>query len=231
MEQLEDLIHSQPHSVIEGLRAYISEQRMTRLESVVSERTDNVVTVVEGLINFGNVSAVMRSAEALGFHRFHIIEGGERFKNSSRTSQGADKWLDTTTWPEAKPCVAHLKSAGYTVVVTHLDETSVPIDTLDFTKPTALVFGNEQGGVSPEMIELADKRCIIPMTGFVQSFNISVAAALSLYHAFQDRVRRQGNNGDLPPDERKRLLASYCVKSVKHAEEILQEAGIWKPVQ
>ena len=221
MPSLPDLIAADPRAVIDGLRPYLTEERMQRLEAVVRERTETVCTVVEGLVNRGNVSAVMRSAEALGFHRFHVIEGGEKFKNSPRTSQGAEKWLDVRTWPSPAACAAHLKAAGYTIAVTHLDATAVPIDALDFTRRTALVFGNEAGGISPDMLALADVRCIIPMVGFVQSFNISVAAAVALYHAYRDRLRRQGRHGDLPDDERLRLLADYCARSVKHAERIL----------
>ena len=225
MLSLNDLIEEQPQQVIELLLPHISSDRIHRLQSVVRERTDTIATVVEGLINRGNVSAVMRSAEALGFYKFHVIEGGEKFKNSTRTSQGAEKWLDVQTWASPAECIGYLKNAGYTVVATHLSDQSVPIDELDFTQRTALVFGNEAGGVSPETLALADQLSIIPMTGFVQSFNISVAAAVALYHAYRDRIRRQGYNGDLTDEERLDLLARYCVKGVKNAEKIL-ESGV-----
>ena len=226
MPSLSDLVAKQPDIVIEALRTHMTEERIARLESVIGQRTRTVAAVVEGLINRGNVSAVMRSAEALGFFKFHIVEGGEKFKNSPRTSQGAEKWLDLKTWSSPKDCVRHLHEAGYAVVVTHLDDTSVPISEIDFTRPTALVFGNEAGGVSSEMVALADQRCIIPMNGFVQSFNISVAAAVALYHAYRDRLARQGFHGDLSDAEQRRLLAKYCAKSVQRAEEILKQKGL-----
>ncbi len=210
-----------PAEIVTHLTPYLTPERIERLTSVINRRTSKVVTVVEGLINLGNVSAVMRSAEALGFHRFHIIEGDTRFKNSQRTSQGADKWLEVTKWPSPAACIPQLQKQGYHVVATHLDDTAVNIDQIDFTKPTALVFGNEKNGVTEELLSLVDQRCIIPMAGFVQSFNISVAAAVALYHAYNDRMTRQGFHGDLSASEKEMLLAAYCYRSVKHADDIL----------
>ncbi len=217
MEHLQET----PTEIIRQLTPFLSPERMARLTDVISRRTATVVTVIEGLINLGNVSAVMRSAEALGFHKFHIIEGDTPFKNSQRTSQGADKWLDVSRWSTPAACIPALQSQGYNVVATHLDEIAVNIDEIDFTKPTALVFGNEADGVSNELLELADQRCIIPMAGFVQSFNISVAAAVALYHAYHDRMSRQGFHGDLDDAAQEALLASYCYRSVNHADDIL----------
>lgn len=208
----------EPADIVERLTEFVTPERQRRIDEVLDERTYQVATVVEGIINLGNVSAVMRSAEALGFQPFHVVTGTDDFKNSQRTSQGAEKWLDIYRWNTADECVTHLHDRGYRVVVTHLDETSVPIDEIDFTQKTALVFGNEKEGVSRDMLELSDARCIIPMSGFVQSFNISVAAAVALYHA---RLMRRGCHGDLSDEERARLRAVYYLRSVKHARKIL----------
>ena len=211
----------EPAEIIERLEGFLTSERRGRIDDVLAERTYRVATVVEGIINMGNVSAVMRSAEALGFQPFHVITGDDSFKDSKRTSQGAEKWLDVFQWTTPPQCVEHLHGQGYRVVVTHLDETSVEIGEIDFSEKTALVFGNEKEGVSREMLALSDERCIIPMSGFVQSFNISVAAAVALYHARQDRVGRLGRHGDLTDTERERLRAVYYLRSVRHASSIL----------
>ncbi len=207
--------------IIAALSDLLTPERRARIEDVLDGRTCRVATVVEGLINMGNVSAVMRSAEALGFQPFHIITGGAQFKDSKRTSQGAEKWLDIHEWQTPTDCVAHLRDDGYRIVITHLDDTSVPIDHIDFTRKTALVFGNERDGITEEMVDLSDARCVIPMSGFVQSFNISVAAALGLYHARRDRIVRQGTHGDLTEPQRRSLRAAYYLRSVKNAHKIL----------
>ena len=213
-----------PREVVEKLTPFLTPERVERIDDVLRGRTRTVVPVVEGLVNMGNVSAVMRSAEALGFQDFHVITGGESFKDSKRTSQGAEKWLDVFQWPTPADCAAYLKSEGCRIVATHLSEESIPIDDVDFTVPTAVVFGNERDGISNEMLDLADEKVIVPMVGFVQSFNISVAAAVTLYHAYRDRLARQGHHGDLSDDERAELRAVYYLRSVRRASEILEKA-------
>lgn len=215
-----------PAEVVAHLAPYLTESRLARIEAVLDERTYTVVPVVEGLINTGNVSAVMRTAEALGFQAFHVVtheahDDGVRYKTSPRTTQGADKWLDVWHWPTPKACIAHLKAQGYQVVVTHLDDRAVPLGKVDFTCPTALVFGNETDGVTEAMHALADRTCVVPMSGFTQSFNISVAAAVCLYHARQDRQGRQGFHGDLTDAQREMLRAVFYLKSVRRSHEIL----------
>ena len=201
-----------PNWVIGVLAPYLTGARRARIEDVLDGRTYTVATVVEGLVNTGNVSAVMRSAEALGFGSFHVVTGEGRYKTSKRTSQGAEKWLDVFGWETPTACARHLKASGYAVVATHLDKASVPIGEIDFTRKTALVFGNEQEGISAEMAALADRRCLIPMPGFTQSFNISVAAAVALYHARQDRLARQGFHGDLGDAVRTDVRARFYWK-------------------
>lgn len=214
----------EPGDVIRLLAPFVSPERQARIADVVGGRTYTVAPVVEGLINMGNVSAVMRSAEALGYQSLHVIAGDAVFKNSPRTAQGADKWLDVQVWNTPAEFARVLRAEGYRIVATHLDETAVPLDEVDFTRRTALVFGNEADGVSSELLALSDQRCIIPMSGFVQSFNISVAAAVSLYHAALDRTRRLGRHGDLSTEEAERLVADFYLRSVKNADRILADA-------
>jgi tRNA (guanosine-2'-O-)-methyltransferase len=207
--------------IIDVMTGYVGEDRQEKIERVVSERTYTVVPVTEGLFDRGNVSAVMRSAEALGYQSMHIIESAKRFKKANRVTQGADKWLDLKRWDNTQPCIDHLRSKGYRIVVTHMSETAKPIDEVSFTQPTAIFFGNEKEGVSPELVEQADDCVVIPMTGFAQSFNISVAAALTLYHIHHERARELGKHGDLTTEEHKGLIASYYMRTVTHAEDIL----------
>lgn len=213
-----------PEEVTSVLTPMMTPERLARIDEVIAGRTNQVATVVEGVIDTGNISAVMRSAEGMGFHRFHVIAGDAPFKYSVRTSQGAQKWLDLWIWDSPQSCTTNLKDEGYHIVAMHLDESAVPIDQIDFTRKTALVFGNEKEGISKEMLDLSDTHCIVPMSGFTQSFNISVAAAVSLYHAYQDRMRRQGYHGDLRDDEKAILRAVYCILSVKNAYKLLERA-------
>lgn len=222
--EIGDGVQLHAREVAQMLGPFISEPRRAKIEAVLRERTCTVATVCEGIYDKGNVSAVMRSAESMGFQQMHVIHTQKRFKVANRVSMGSDKWLDIANWRQTEACVERLKAQGYRIVATHLDETAVPIDELDFTQPTALVFGNEHAGISEEMIALSDVRCIIPMRGFAQSFNISVAAAVSLYHVAQDRIRRQGYHGDLSEEELERLRASYYMRALQRPMTLLQGA-------
>ena len=211
--------------VVNFLSPFVSDERKERIEQVIAERTYTVTPVVDGVHDMGNVSAVMRSAEALGYQSVHVVESTERFKGSTRTTQGSDKWLDVFRWKTPTECVEHLRERNYRVVVTHLDAQE-RLEDVDFTKPTALVFGNEANGVSDEMMSLADGQCIIPMTGFVESFNISVAAAVALYHAYRQRVSALGSQGDLDDASRDRLRAEFYMRSVKEPEAIIERLAL-----
>jgi tRNA (guanosine-2'-O-)-methyltransferase len=209
-------------TVIEKIGPMLTKERLEKIDRVVEHRTFNSVVVLEDIFDRGNASAVMRSAEALGFTQVHMIELGEKFRESQRTTAGADKWIELKKWKSTKDCVQALKNQGKQIVVTHLDATSIPISEVDFSKPTAIVLGNEKEGVSKEMIASADYRVVIPMVGFVQSYNISVAGALCFYHIYQDRMRRLGRQGDLSVSEKEILRAIYYMRTQPSSEDVLQ---------
>ncbi|MEZ4458930.1 MAG: RNA methyltransferase [bacterium] len=205
--------------IVTALTPFLKDERRKRLDAVAAARTFGVATVVDGLYDRGNVSAVMRSAEGLGFAPFHVVETQARFKKANRVTQGSDKWLEITRWKDPALCAKHLKALGYQIVTTHL-EAAKPIDAIDFTRPTALVLGNEKNGVSQQMLDHTDHNIIIPMSGFAQSFNISVAAAISLYHIRLNRDRA-GMASDLTPEQLVALRAQYYLRSVGNARAIL----------
>lgn len=217
-------IEGQPFTtdeVIETLAPMLLEERRSRLDAVIAERSYTVVPVLEGLYDRGNVSAVLRSAEALGFQAVHIVDSSPEFKAANRVTQGAEKWLDLHVWPDTPSCAAQLRERGYRILATHFEDAR-PIEDIPFDSPAAIVFGNERDGVSREMLDIADARVVIPMPGFSQSFNISVAAAIALYHIRRDRIMRLGYHGDLDASARRLLTASYYLRSVANAEAILQ---------
>lgn len=208
--------------VIEGLSPHISDARRETIARVVSNRTYSVVTVFDGLYDRGNVSAAMRTAEGLGFAEVHVLDVLEEFKTSKRVAQGADKWLDVHRYPTRGPCIDALRRRGYRIVATHLDGSSRPIHELDFTIPTAIVYGNERDGVSDEILAASDARMIVPMLGFAQSFNISVAVAVSLAHVVEARRRELGRHGDLGDRQQAVLTAEYYLRALDRPAPLLK---------
>ena len=212
-----------PDEVIEALSPWVTEERKSKIDEVVAKRTRTVVPVVEGLVNTGNVSAVMRTAEALGLLDFHAVTNDQQFKQSERTSRGAEQWLNIFQWDRPKHCTDYLKKRGYKILALYLDRDAKALDKLNFTEKTALVFGNEQRGVSPEMRKAADETIYIPMGGFVESFNVSVAAAITLHHTRSKRLQAQGFHADLSEKEQEELKAIYLYISAKKPNLILKQ--------
>lgn len=206
--------------VIDALSPCLTEARLARIAAVAAGRTRTIVPVTEGLYDRGNVSAVVRSAEALGYQCVHVIDNAKHYKEARRVTQGAEKWVDVLEWPDTGPCLAALKAQGYRLAVAHL-EGAVPLRELDPAAKTALLLGNEHAGPSAEALAAADVRVVIPMSGFTQSFNISVAAALCLYALRERREAVFGAHGDLSATEQEELVAAFCLRSVPCAAEIL----------
>lgn len=205
-----------PSLVYDKCGSILNEDRVKRLDEIIVKRSSHLIPVIEGLYDRGNISAVMRSAEAFGFFKFCVVETQDSFKNSARTSQGADKWLETRRFSSSSECINELKGQGYRVMATHLSKEAHSIYDYDFSQPTALVFGNEKEGVSSQMIQESDGQLILPMDGFTQSFNISVAAALCFQVA-----RRQAQPID--DSEQGLLRALYWIKSLPFSEDNLEK--------
>jgi tRNA G18 (ribose-2'-O)-methylase SpoU len=207
------------------LDPFLSEERRQRMETVVDNRTYSVPIVVEGLSDLGNISAVCRTADALGFQSYHVIANTHklRYRENTRTSAGAEKWLDMERWDDTTTCFEALKARGFRIAVTHIAEDTVSIHDMDWTIPTAVVLGNEHKGITDEAIALSDVRCSIPMAGMVESFNVSVAAAIVMHHAVTDRIFRQGFHGDLSDEERSILMATFYIRHRDDTEDILKE--------
>ncbi len=207
--------------VIELLGEHLTDERRVRLEQVVASRSLHLVSVLENIYDKGNVSAVMRSSEAFGYIGMSLIDApGARFKAANRVTKGADKWLDVKSFNAPAPAIADLKARGYQIWATDL-ETHDSIDTIDWSRPTAIVLGNEKEGVSGEMRGLVDGRFRIPMLGFSQSFNISVAAALIFYRAHLEQ-RKLGAKALLRENQRLQVLANYYLRCFDNPESLLR---------
>ncbi len=201
-----------PDAVWRTLSTFATPARLGRIENVALNRTHKFIPILSDIYDRGNISAVLRSAEGMGFGEIHLIQRGDRFRVANRVTRGADEWLDIFTWGDPS-VVSLLKTRGYKVLSTGF-ENAMSIHEVDFTQPTAFVFGNEKEGVKPDIAELCDGCVYIPMGGFSQSFNISVAAALSMFTA-----RQEINSGD--EEHLKFYRGKLLLKSLTNAEQLL----------
>jgi len=203
---------------------FLLPERKERIDRAVGGRTRTLTVVLEAFCDPQNVNAVLRTCDAFGVQEIHVVEGPMKpFDRNKKISQNADKWLDVVRWRGTSECLARLKAQGFLVYATRLGEGSRELSALSFAAPVALVFGNEHRGVSPEAVAAADLTFAIPMRGFVQSLNVSVAVAVSLARAVERReVERQahGGHGDLPGPEAQALRERFYLQAVKQRTRI-----------
>jgi tRNA (guanosine-2'-O-)-methyltransferase len=206
---------------------YLLPERKARIDEVVSRRTRTLTVVIEALCDPQNVNAVLRTCDAFGVQDVHVVEGPMKgFDRNKKISQNADKWLDVTRWSSTRECLGALRERGYAIHVSWLGEGSVGIADLDFSGPVALVFGNESRGVSDDALAMADARFAIPMRGFSQSLNVSVAAAVSLSRAIDRREAQRGRHGDLAEAEAEALRQRFYVLAVKQRSRIAKAEAV-----
>lgn len=216
----------EPSRIVEILTDHLTERRRTEIEGVLDDRTLDVAVVVDGMVDLGNVSAIMRSAEAFGYQTVHAIDTSNAFKRSRRTTRGADKWIDRYRWEDSESCLASLRGEGFRILLADALPDAVPLMEADLTGRIAIVFGNERDGVSTATRSNVDELVRIPMGGFVESLNVSVAASIMLHEVHRQRVTRYGRNGDLSSGDRDRIRAVWYLKSVRGSEAIVQRGTV-----
>jgi tRNA (guanosine-2'-O-)-methyltransferase len=188
---------------------------------VVGARLESVTVVLDRLLDPHNTAAILRTAEGLGIARAHVVphEAGDSVAHR-RVTQDAHKWLDIERHPSGAAAAAMLRLAGYEVWAGHLDpgarlHTEVPAD-----RPVALLFGNEHEGPAPETLAACTGMFRIPMAGFTQSLNVSVAAAIALAQLTSARRRSLGKPGDLPEESRVQLRDRFTLLAARLARRV-----------
>jgi len=204
-----------------GDPGFLLPERRERIDRVVAGRTRTLTLVMEAFCDPQNVNAVLRTCDAVGVQEVHVVEGPLKpFERNKKISQNVDKWLEVVRWRDTRACLAALRARGFAVYGTHLDPGAGALADLAFDGPVALVLGNEHRGVSDAALALCHARFALPMRGFSQSLNVSVAAAVSLFHAVERRERRPGGHGDLSPDEAEVLRQRFYGLAVRQRTRI-----------
>jgi tRNA (guanosine-2'-O-)-methyltransferase len=187
-------------------------ERSERLTNVLIKRQPALTVVLENVSDPHNISAVMRTCDAVGIQDIYILNSkiDAHKKWGAKSSSSAVKWLTIHQYTDAATCFTDLRKNFNKIYTTHLSTDAVDLYELDLTESVALVFGNEHSGVSEEIISMADGNFIIPQVGIIKSLNISVACAVSLYEAF--RQKKQAGHYDsqqLSPDQFTSLKTSW----------------------
>jgi len=169
---------------------YITEDSLDKLKNVLGKRTDSLTVVLENVHDPHNLSAVVRSCDAVGILEIYLIyhSGQEPRRLERISSASASKWMKVHYFDSISDCFKAIRSTGKKIYTTHMSKDSVSLYSIDLCEPVALVFGNEHQGVTEEAYTTSDGNFLIPQVGMIQSLNISVAAAVSLFEAFRQRL-------------------------------------------
>ncbi len=197
----------------------MEQRRLQRITDVVRSRQAGVIVVLEDIHDPHNAAAILRTCEAMGIQQVWFVFEKETPYNPKRigkaTSSSANKWLDYTVFSSAQACVEALKKAKYRIVVSALTESAVSLERYHDPKtPLAVIVGNEHAGVSDVMRKSADTVFKIPMRGFVQSLNVSVATAILLWEITKQRVY-DNTPTPLTDNEQQTLLNDFLERAKK----------------
>ncbi len=167
------------------------ERRKNKIFKVLEQRQPDLTIVMENIHDPHNVSAMLRSADAVGIHEVNLVYTTAKYpKIGSKSSSSANKWILRRKFPSVKDCYKQLRKEGFQILATRLDGEAKQLYDFDLTKPTAFVFGNEHAGVTDDAASLADATVYIPMMGMIQSLNVSVACAVTIYEALRQRIQK-----------------------------------------
>lgn len=209
------------------------------MDEVLAARTARLAVVFEDVYHPHNASAVLRTCECLGVQDVHVVEDAKRFRPARDIARGSARWLTLRRWGGEHPgdidaCLDTLRGEGCAILATSPESDAVPLEEVPLDRPLAVCFGTEETGLSPAAFAAADVKVTIPTPGFTRSLNVSVTAALVLYHlANRLRASQPPEVWRLPAGRRDDLrlqwLAGESRSSFALAHEALKEAGLLPP--
>lgn len=192
-------------------------EREAKFRKVASRRQPNLTVILENVHDPHNIGAVLRTCDSVGVKEIFVLYSEpqlkqERLELGKQSSSGARRWVDVHFYTNTKACFEHVRSAYDSIFATHLAEDAVDLYELDFTASVALLFGNEHDGISGEALAYTNGNFLIPQAGMVESLNISVACAVTLYEAYRQRKMAgfYENNPLLTSQEQEQLFQYYA---------------------
>jgi tRNA (guanosine-2'-O-)-methyltransferase len=205
-------------AISEILEVFVTPERKARLRAVFDARLDSVAVLMDAPHDPHNGAAVLRSCDAFGVHRLHVVERMEKFLSAKSVSRGSERWIDVRTYSSTEAAIEALRASGHELVATQATGELMPADLREIPR-VALVLGNERDGIHDALLRACRLSVRIPMRGFVESLNVSVTAAILLQHL------TDGRPGDLDATEREKLYARALLLTVPHAAEVLAARG------
>jgi len=206
----------------EYLKVFLTEERVEKIEKYAAESSDFVLPVMEDIYQFRNAAAIVRSVEACGFHKIVALEKENIFQPNTKVTRGADTWVEVEKLPANISSLQKIKERGYKIAAVSAEKNAISLSDFELNQPVALVFGTEKQGISPETLEFADVTIKIPMYGFTESFNVSVAAGICMY-ALKQKLINSKLDYKLSEEKCLEMKIRWAVNSARSGREILEK--------
>jgi len=208
----------------EYLEQFVTEKRRDLFKKVLSERTRHFTVAIEDIFQPHNASAMVRTCDIFGVQDMHVIESKYKFYASRLVAKGAQKWIDFSMYNQKDTnntldCIADLRDKGYKIIATTPHNESCLLQDFDITQKSAFFFGVEKEGLSKDVMDNADGFLKIPMVGFTESLNISVAAAIILQN-MNEKLKASNVDWQLTPSEKSEKYQDWLEKSIKSIKKI-----------
>ena len=182
-------------------------ERLERINKMLDKRQPDLTVCMEGVHKSHNLAAVVRTADAIGVSDVHAIWKSDEMEVRGGSAAGSQNWIDVHNYSKTSDAIDALKKQGMQILVTNLSDNAVDFREIDYTKPTAIILGQEKFGASDIALEMADQHIVIPMVGMVQSLNVSVACSVVLYEAQRQRqLAGMYNTPRIDDNRRQRFL-------------------------
>lgn len=191
-----------------------TDERKARVRAVIERRQKDLRLIVANIHDPHNVSAILRSCDAFGVNDVDLYYTDTMFPNlGKKSSASAKKWVARHRHTDAEALIGGLRGQGYQILSTGFSDRAKPVMAYDMTRPTVIMLGNEHRGVDPELDALVPDQVYIPMMGMVQSLNVSVAAAVTLYEAFRQRYEAgMYDDPSYGPEEIEAMVKDWCAR-------------------
>ncbi|WP_454986747.1 TrmH family RNA methyltransferase [Capnocytophaga bilenii] len=208
-------------TLLDYLQNFITEERKQRFSEIISQRTNHFTVAMEDVFQMHNTSAVVRTCEVFGVQQAHSIEGRYGKRLDEKIAMGAQKWVDVFRYDDTQKCIDTLREKGYQIVATTPHKDAYLLNDFDISKKSAFFFGTEKEGLSEKVLAQADTYLKIPMVGFTESLNISVAVAIVLQQ-LTDKLRRSNIKWQLTDEERYSVLEQWTKISVRNVNDVIK---------
>lgn len=202
------------------LQGFLTPARRERFEKVLDWRTRHITVVLEDVFQLHNASAVVRSCDVFGIQDVHLIEDRFGRRLDKNIAVGAQKWVSIRRHAGAMECIDALRAKGIQIIATSPHDEAVSPQELSLEHPIALFFGTEKEGLSDTVLNAADIKLKIPMYGFTESLNVSVAAAIVL-NALRSRLNKSDMVWQIPENQRDEIRLDWTKKTIKSVEDII----------